>query len=88
MSAYVSKALIYSFTVTVVEGKIVESYKITYNANGGSGTMPAGEAKAGEAFTLPECTFGAPEGQEFSGKCLAVCRIFHFVSLTNYIFFP
>lgn len=50
-----------------------ETYTITYDANGGSGDMPAGTpttATHGEAFTLPECGFTAPTGKEFD--CWAI----------------
>lgn len=38
----------------------------TFDANGGSGTMSPVEVNKGEGFALPECTFVAPEGMEFS----------------------
>ncbi len=46
------------------------TYKITYDANTGTGTMTADTAKHGEAFTLPECGFTAPTGKEFD--CWAI----------------
>ncbi len=40
--------------------------RITYNANGGTGSMDKGRAVDGEAFTLPVCNFTAPaETQQF-----------------------
>ena len=36
------------------------TYTITYNSNGGSGTMGDGTATENEAFTLPACGFSAP----------------------------
>lgn len=39
---------------------------VTFDANGGSGTMESMEVVAGQSFTLPECTFDPPEGMEFS----------------------
>ncbi len=42
------------------------AYTVTYGANGGTGTMAAGTAYAGLAFTLPACTFTPPEGKVFS----------------------
>ena len=41
------------------------AYKITYDSNGGTGTMPDETATAGVAFTLPANGFTAPEGQRF-----------------------
>ncbi len=44
-----------------------KTYTITFHANGGSGSMPNDTATHGEAFTLPECGFTAPDGKEFDG---------------------
>lgn len=38
---------------------------VQFDANGGTGTMQAVTATYGEQYTLPECTFTAPEGKEF-----------------------
>ena len=40
---------------------------ITFDPNGGTGTMQPMRVKAGEEFELPECTFTPPEGKEFAG---------------------
>ena len=40
-------------------------YKVTFNNNEGSGEMDGKLVKAGEDFELPDCTFTAPDGQEF-----------------------
>ncbi len=40
---------------------------ITFDPNGGTGTMQSMKVKSGENFTLPECTFTPPEGKEFAG---------------------
>ena len=40
---------------------------ITFDPNGGTGTMQPMRVKAGVDFTLPECTFTPPEGKEFAG---------------------
>ncbi|MGI6403399.1 MAG: InlB B-repeat-containing protein [Oscillospiraceae bacterium] len=42
-----------------------DTYTITYNANGGDGTMEAGTAIEEEAFPLPENGFTPPEGKRF-----------------------
>ena len=40
---------------------------ITFDPNGGTGTMQPMKVKAGEEFELPKCTFTPPEGKEFAG---------------------
>ena len=46
----------------------VENFiNITFDPNGGTGTMQPMKVKSGENFTLPECTFTPPEGKEFAG---------------------
>lgn len=40
-------------------------YKVTFNNNEGTGDMPEKTVKKGTDFELPDCTFTAPEGQEF-----------------------
>ena len=42
-----------------------ETNTVTFDANGGSGTMPDMTVKAGEKLTLPECSFTPPEGKVF-----------------------
>ena len=44
--------------------KNVENYTVTFNANGGSGTMAKVTKPAGE-YTLPQNGFNAPEGKRF-----------------------
>lgn len=43
----------------------VEEYTITFDSNGGTGSMGSATVSAGESYTLPECTFTAPDGQVF-----------------------
>lgn len=43
----------------------VVGYEITFGANGGSGTME--KAQYVGAYTLPSCSFTAPEGKQFKG---------------------
>ncbi len=40
---------------------------ITFDPNGGTGTMQPMKVKSGEKFKLPECIFTPPEGKEFAG---------------------
>lgn len=40
-------------------------WTVSYNANGGSGTMSAAQVNKGEQLTVPACGFTAPEGKEF-----------------------
>ena len=47
--------------------KEVAEVTITFDPNGGTGTMQPMKVKSGENFTLPECTFTPPEGKEFAG---------------------
>ena len=44
-------------------------HTVSFNSNGGSGTM-AGVQHAG-TYTLPACTFTAPDGKEFDGWALS-----------------
>ena len=47
--------------------KEVTEVTISFDPNGGTGTMQPMKVKSGENFTLPECTFTPPEGKEFAG---------------------
>ena len=47
------------------------SYAVTYDANGGTGTMNPGNATSDADFTLPECGFTAPEGKRFKAWRIA-----------------
>ena len=40
---------------------------ITFDPNGGTGTMQPMRVIADDGYTLPECTFTPPEGKEFAG---------------------
>ena len=61
-------ALVSNYTLT---GDTTISFtikaKITFSANGGSGTMSAKYATLNSSYTLPSCTFTAPSGMEFNG---------------------
>ena len=47
--------------------KEVAEVTISFDPNGGTGTMQPMKVKSGENFTLPECTFTPTEGKEFAG---------------------
>ena len=47
--------------------KQVTEVTISFDPNGGTGTMKPMRVKAGVGYTLPECTFTPPEGKEFAG---------------------
>ena len=47
--------------------KEVTEVIISFDPNGGTGTMQPMKVKSGENFTLPECTYTPPEGKEFAG---------------------
>lgn len=52
--------------VTVNEPAPVVKYTVSFDAGEGTGTMTSVEVEAG-SYTLPACTFTAPEGKEFAG---------------------
>lgn len=43
----------------------VEKYTVTFDANGGSGSIDPAVIPAGEEFTVPACSFIPPEGKVF-----------------------
>ena len=47
--------------------KQVTEVTISFDPNGGTGTMQPMKVKSGEEFELPKCTFTPPEGKEFAG---------------------
>ena len=51
--------------VTVGDGEPLAGFIITFNANGGSGSMGPVTVKAGTNYILPACGFTAPADQEF-----------------------
>ena len=52
-------------TVKAIWEDISVVFVVSFDANGGSGTMADVEVKEGEDFTLPENEFTAPKGQQF-----------------------
>ena len=51
----------------VVEAYVPVNYTVTFDANGGSGTMSSASVEEGTEYTLPACSFNAPSGQQFKG---------------------
>ena len=51
--------------VTVSDGEPLADFIITFNGNGGSGSMGPVTVKAGTNYILPACGFTAPADQEF-----------------------
>ncbi len=43
----------------------VNTHTVTFDANGGTGTIAAETVNSGATYTLPDCTFTAPEGKIF-----------------------
>lgn len=43
----------------------IQEYTITFDANGGSGSMDPQKELQDSEYTLPECAFTAPEGKDF-----------------------
>ena len=56
-----------SITITTPESESAEKFAVTYAAGDGTGTMEGEEYAEGKTFTLPTCTFTAPEGKSFVG---------------------
>lgn len=55
-----------TFSFYKLEGATVETYDITFNANGGTGEMAALPDQSG-TYNLPACGFTAPSGKAFAG---------------------
>ena len=51
--------------ITITAMWKINEYSVTFEKNGGSGSMSRDVAEHNEEFTLPECTFTAPEGKRF-----------------------
>ena len=70
-TVYPAGDIVFSTTDTVLKAtwkdKEVAEVTISFDPNGGTGTMQPMKVKSGENFTLPECTFTPPEGKEFAG---------------------
>ena len=62
----VTSSIDQSFKATWKDKEVAE-VTISFDPNGGTGTMQPMRVKAGVDFTLPECTFTPPAGKEFAG---------------------
>lgn len=51
-------------SVKEIEGRL-DDCVITFDKNGGDGTMAEVRKEVGDKYNLPECTFTAPEGKQF-----------------------
>jgi len=60
------KGTLYINTLTFVEGEADETYTVSFNGNGGTGSMSAVTDVSG-SYTLPANGFTAPSGKAFSG---------------------
>ncbi len=58
-------------TLAVTDAAPVQTYEVSFDANGGEGMMDPVKVEAGE-FVLPDCAFEAPEGAEFAGWSLTM----------------
>ncbi len=70
-TVYPAGDVVISFSSSVLKAtwkdKEAAEITISFDPNGGTGTMQPMKVKPGENFTLPECTFTPPEGKEFAG---------------------
>ncbi len=70
-TVYPAGDIVLSFSSSVLKAtwkdKETAEVTISFDPNGGTGTMQPMKVKSGENFTLPECTFTPPEGKEFAG---------------------
>lgn len=55
----------YTGTMTFSVQFVELCHTVVFDANGGTGTIADGTAKAGQHYYLPPCTFTAPYGKEF-----------------------
>ena len=46
---------------------VIAAYTLTFQADGGTGTMNAVPVRCGSSYTLPDCGFSAPQGKDFLG---------------------
>ena len=56
-------------TYTAQFTPVIRTYDVSFNSNGGTGSMDGVKTDAGD-YTLPACTITAPDGKHFSGWAL------------------
>ncbi|WP_035794332.1 InlB B-repeat-containing protein [Butyrivibrio sp. WCD3002] len=65
-TTFVMPAKAVSVTATYKDAEVAPvKYTVSFDSNGGSGTMTPVEVSKGSSYKLPLCTFTAPEGKEF-----------------------
>lgn len=62
-----SGAPVTSIDSSMYNYSVVGAAKVSFNANGGTGSMDAVKVPSGRYYILPECTMTAPEGKLFLG---------------------
>ncbi|MBQ4535488.1 MAG: InlB B-repeat-containing protein [Clostridia bacterium] len=62
-----NKAVFPQTTLLEIKFEQIDGYVVSFNANGGSGTMSAQQHALGASTALTECGFTAPAGKEFAG---------------------
>ena len=62
-----NKAVFPQTTLLEIKFEQIDGYVVSFNANGGSGTMPVQQHALDGSTALTECTFTAPAGKEFAG---------------------
>jgi hypothetical protein len=55
------------FDILIPDAVPIPNCVISFNANGGTGSMASVEVKRYSSYILPDCTFTAPVGKEFYG---------------------
>ena len=65
-TTFIMPAKTVSVTATYKDAEVAPvKYTVSFDSNGGSGTMTPVEVSKGSSYKLPLCTFTAPEGKEF-----------------------
>ncbi len=59
--------IVLSYNSTTKELRTAITYSVSFNANGGSGTMSSATVKQGNTYKLPSCSFTAPQYYHFGG---------------------
>ena len=65
LTDYASSFASVNLTVTSGGGSTTDYYRLTFDKNGGSGSMADVKVDKGSNYSLPACKFTAPAGKEF-----------------------